>query len=122
MTLGLVLLFCATITCDVAGQLFFKIGAERLPDFHGPDRSLFWRGLVTDWWLLAGIVTYAAELVIWLRILSEAPLSIAFPIVSANFLGVALVSRLFLKEKISATQWGGAGLVTFGVALVASAA
>ena len=101
MTMTLGLLFLASIVLDVCGQLFFKIGAERLPDFHGPDRRAFYRGLLADWWLGAGLVTYAGELVMWLRILSEAPISIAFPLASASFLGVALVSRFILKERVT---------------------
>lgn len=122
MTSTIVLLFAASITADVVGQIFFKIGAERLPDFHGDDRAGFFKALLSDWWLLAGITTYAIELVIWLRILAEVPISVAFPIASANFLGVAIASRLLLKEQIGRGQWAGALLITLGVALVARSA
>ena len=54
MSMTLALLFVASIVCDVAGQLCFKIGAERLPDFHGPDRAAFYSGLLKDWWLACG--------------------------------------------------------------------
>jgi drug/metabolite transporter (DMT)-like permease len=119
VTPTVVLLFAGSICADVAGQIFFKIGAERLPDFNAENRAAFFKGLVADWWLLAGIVTYALELIIWLRILAEVPISVAFPIASANFLGVALASHFLLKEKIGRAQWSGAVLITMGVALVA---
>jgi undecaprenyl phosphate-alpha-L-ara4N flippase subunit ArnE len=119
VTLTVVLLFAASICADVAGQVFFKIGAERLPEFTAVNRAAFFKGLLADWWLLAGIVTYALELIIWLRILAEVPISVAFPIASANFLGVTLAGHFFLKEKIGRAQWSGALLITMGVALVA---
>ena len=122
MTPTIALLFAASITADVVGQILFKIGAERLPDFRGADRLGFFKGLLADWWLLADIATYVAELVIWLRILSEVPISVAFPLASANFLGVAIASRVFLKEQIGRAQWAGAVLITIGVALVATSA
>jgi len=122
MTTSLALLFLASIVCDVAGQIFFKLGVERLPDFEGDGRSGFLRGLVTDGWLLAGIATYIVELVLWLKILSEAPLSLAFPLASANFLGITLASYLFLNERIGRRHWLGSILVTLGVVLVAGTA
>lgn len=122
MTPTIALLFAASITADVVGQILFKIGAERLPDFRGTAKLAFCKGLLADWWLLAGIGTYAIELIIWLRILAEVPISVAFPLASANFLGVALASRMILKEQIGRTQWAGATLITIGVALVASSA
>ena len=122
MTPTIALLFAASITADVVGQIFFKVGAERLPDFRGTEKLAFFKGLLADWWLLAGIATYAIELVIWLRILAEVPISVAFPLASANFLGVALASRVILKEQIGRAQWAGAVCITIGVALVASSA
>ncbi len=122
MTVGLALLFLASIACDVVGQICFKIGVERLPAFEGPDRAVFLRGLVTDWWLLAGIATYVIELLLWLKILSVAALSLAFPLASANFLGITLASHLFLNERIGRRQWLGSLLVTMGVVIVAGTA
>ena len=83
------------------------------------NRAAFFKGLLADWWLLAGIVTYALELIIWLRILAEVPISVAFPIASANFLGVALAGHFLLKEKSAAPNGPVRVLITMGVALVA---
>ena len=44
--------------------------------------------------------------------LSVAPLSIAYPIASLNFLGVTLASATILREKVGRPQWLGAWLVT----------
>ena len=122
MTLLLVVLFALSIGCDVAGQIFFKIGADKVP--LAGEQSAGWRGRIAEVlgnrWLLAGLATYAIETVVWLRILADVPISVAFPIASLNFLGVALASRWFLGEPLSSRQWAGAGLVTIGVALVAS--
>ena len=117
----LLILFPISIACDVAGQVFFKLGADALPEFDRASKGRFLRGIWTDWWLMAGIATFAFETVIWLRILSEVPLSIAFPIASLNFIGVTLASRLLFKEAVSPVQWLGCVLVTAGVAILAVA-
>jgi len=122
MTWPLAFLFVISISCDVFGQIFFKIGVDRLPDATGPDRARFWSGLLRQPWLVAGLLTYVIETFVWLRILSEADLSLAFPIASVNFLGIVLASRILLKEQVHRWQWVGAVLVTIGVAIVAGTA
>jgi len=79
-------------------------------------------GLLRQPWLVAGLLTYVIETFVWLRILSEADLSLAFPIASVNFLGIVLASRILLKEQVHRWQWVGAVLVTIGVAIVAGTA
>lgn len=122
MTTFVALLFLVSITCDVAGQLFFKLGATAAPVGLGEGIRPHLIGFVSNVWLQAGLLTYAVELVIWLRILAEVPVSIAFPVASLNFLGVALASRFVLREELDWRQWAGTGLVTIGVALVAGSA
>lgn len=121
MNTELLLLFPVSITCDVAGQVFFKLGADRLPDPVTATHARYLRSLVTDRWLMAGIATFTFETFIWLRILSDVPLSVAFPIASLNFIGVTLASRLFFDEAIGPVQWVGCVLVTTGVAILATA-
>ena len=121
MNTELLLLFPVSIACDVAGQVFFKLGADRLPDAVAATPAQYLAGLVTDRWLMAGIATFTFETFIWLRILSDVPLSVAFPIASLNFIGVTLASRLFFDEAIGPVQWLGCVLVTTGVAILATA-
>jgi drug/metabolite transporter (DMT)-like permease len=118
----LVLLFAATIACDVVGQLCFKIGADRLPAHNGPETAGFLRGLFSDVWLLGGIAAYIGQLVLWVLILSMLPLSVAFPVGSLTFLVLALACRIFLSERLDAGQFAGVVLVMAGVAIVAGAA
>lgn len=117
MPIETILLFMLSIGCDVSGQVFFKLGAHHEP---GPGTHPV-RAALTNKWLMAGLVTYGLESMVWLKILAAVPVSIAFPIASLNFLGVVLASRYLLKEHIEMRQWLGAGLVTLGVAVVASA-
>ena len=117
----LLFLFPISIGCDVVGQAFFKLGADRLPDYRGSTPARFLMGLFQQPWLLAGIGTLIFESFVWLKILTDAPLSIAFPIASLNFIGVTLVSRYFFNEAVGSLQWLGCLLVTTGVAILAIA-
>ena len=114
-----IILFIFSVICDVLGQIAFKIGADRL---HEADPSLggFLRGLLKNQWVLLGVATHAIEFFIWLRILAEVPLSLAFPLASVNILGVVLASRVVLGEAVTRRRWIGAAIVTAGVVMVAS--
>jgi drug/metabolite transporter (DMT)-like permease len=119
MTLSLALWFVLSVACDVAGQLCLKLGADDLPDESGPRLV---KALLRQPWIVAGVAIYIVEIFVWLRILAEVPLSIAFPVASLNFLGVTLASSLFLKESVGRRQWLGALLITVGVVIVARTA
>jgi drug/metabolite transporter (DMT)-like permease len=120
MSIFLVFWFALSVACDVCGQLCFKIGADRLPSKRSALGNA--RAILSRPWLIVGLCIYAVEVIVWLKILSEVPLSIAFPIASLNFLGVTLASATILGERVGRPQWLGAGLVTVGVAIVAGSA
>lgn len=116
---AMVALFAVSILCDIAGHVCFKIGANGLPVVTGVgDIGRFLHYLFTTPYVLAGVGIYVVEFVVWLQILSHAPLSLAFPVASLNYCGVMLASRWFLDESISRRQWLGVGLITAGVAVV----
>lgn len=111
MTPTIAALFAATILLDVAGQTAFKLG---LSSHDGP----LWRKVLTNPTTLAGVAAYALEILLWLAVLSEAPLSVAFPVAALAYCGVLLTSRFVLGERVSARRWLGASVITLGVALV----
>ncbi len=120
MSATLVLWFALSVLCDVSGQLCFKIGADRVPAAASIGGKAC--AIAASPWLIAGLCIYAVEIFVWLKILSVAPLTLAFPIASLNFLGVTLASVAILREKVGYRQWLGALMVTIGVAIVAGTA
>ncbi|WP_144379131.1 transporter [Mesorhizobium amorphae] len=119
MSTELIILFVLSIVCDVFGQIAFKFGADALPEFSTQRWQPFARALFADRWVGIGLVIYVAEFIIWVRILTLAPLGIAFPLASLNILAITLAGRLWLGEKTGPSQWLGALLITAGVILVA---
>jgi drug/metabolite transporter (DMT)-like permease len=108
----LMILFAASIACDVSGQTFFKLGAV------GVD-SRTSRALAPTIWVIAGLAVYVVEIFVWLRVLAIAPLTLAAPISSLNYIGVVLAGRWLFHEHMTPRQWVGAALVTLGVIAVA---
>ena len=119
MTAWIAFWFLLSVACDVAGQLCLKRGADGLPDASGAAMAL---ATLRSGWVLAGVAIYVVEIFVWLRILAEVSLSIAFPIASLNFLGITLASALVLGESVAPRQWLGAVLITCGVVIVAHTA
>jgi drug/metabolite transporter (DMT)-like permease len=118
LTLGIFLLFVLSISCDVFGQLALKLGSRSLPDVSDEGVPTYVVRLLREPWLLAGLCIYAVEFVVWVRILSLLPLSVAGPLASMNILGIVLASRVLLGEPVSSRQWSGAMLIVAGVAIV----
>ena len=120
MTLTVVLLVAFSIVLDVIGQLFFKMGLDRLPALEGGFRlNAFWGQVFNAPLLWAGIGAYVIEFFVWLEALSRAPLSLLFPAAALAYCGVVLAGKVVLGETVSRRRWLGTLVITLGVMLVA---
>jgi drug/metabolite transporter (DMT)-like permease len=113
-------LLMATVLCDVCGQVCFKLGVGH-EDTHVVSRAGatgFVLDLVGSPWVVAGLLIYVVEFVVWFAALTLAPLSVAFPFMALSYCGVVVASRWILKERVSLRRWLGTVAVAGGVALV----
>jgi drug/metabolite transporter (DMT)-like permease len=95
-------------------QILFKTGmAKRLRSLSDMILQLKNRRV------LLGLFGYGSSLVVYLYALSNSPLSIVYPVFASTFIFVALLSSIFLKERISALRATGIAVIFFGIALVA---
>jgi undecaprenyl phosphate-alpha-L-ara4N flippase subunit ArnE len=78
--------------------------------------------LLRNAWFMVGLLTYAASVLTWLRVLGDVPLSVAAPFVALVYVLVPLASRLVFDDVISPKMWMGMVLVALGVTLVAKGA
>lgn len=83
MTLELLILFAVSVGCDMFGQTFVKLGA-----IGGGEA----RTLPPVLWIGMGLVVYVVEIFVWPRVLAIAPLTVAAPIASLNYIGVVLIA------------------------------
>ena len=75
-------------------------------------------GALASGYLWLGIAAVALVFVSWTTVLSKVDLSAAMPVTSFSYPFVALVSLVFLHERIPAMQWCGILLIMAGVAIV----
>ena len=101
--IGLSLLLVALVIESFA-QLFLKIAATR-----GGARR----------WEMAGVGAMGLEVALYTAALHFLDVSVAFPIGSLCFVGVALLSKIFLGEAVSRARWLGIGCILAGTVFVA---
>jgi undecaprenyl phosphate-alpha-L-ara4N flippase subunit ArnE len=107
------------VVFEVIGQICFKRGTAS-EAITSDDVRDFWIGVARSRWTYAGACAYGVELFLWVAALHFHPLSRAFPLLSLTYCGVAIASRLFLKERISSQNAAGIVLITLGAACIVS--
>lgn len=108
-------IFFIVIVCFLTciGQLFQKKAAL---DWHQKKES----GLdkFRNKWFLFALFTLGLGLVIWLNVLRWVPLNIAYPMLSLNFVFVALASHFWFGERACWREWLGIMLIVVGVVML----
>jgi drug/metabolite transporter (DMT)-like permease len=92
----------------VIGQFIWKTGMQRLGDFTIIN-------LLTSYYVWGGVALYAIATVLWLKVLSLAPLSVAYPLQSIAYVLGIVVAYLLLGENIPITRWIGGIIIIIGV-------
>ena len=89
------------------GATFLKSGADKL------ERNF--RSLLTNWQLLAGIVTYLASFVVYTAGIRNGELTVLYPMVSLGYVWTLLWSRIFFKEALTQAKFLGLGMILAGI-------
>jgi undecaprenyl phosphate-alpha-L-ara4N flippase subunit ArnE len=111
------LVIIVAVAFEVVGQMSLKRGAAGVA--HEESVVRYWIRSLGNRWVQAGIAAYAIELVLWVAALNLAPLSVAFPMLSLSYVGVALAGRAFLGERLDTRSLVAIAMITAGASLVA---
>jgi len=101
-------LLCGVITSSA--QLFLKLGTKSL--------ELSFAGLVNNFFLILGMITYAVGAIIMVLALKKGDLSLVYPLISLSFVWVAVFSVLFVGESLALLQCIGILCIISGVSFV----
>ena len=114
-----ILLFTG-IFLNVIGQLVMKSGMNKRGKL-----KLHLKTLIPDIFriyfnihVIIGVLCYGISFFMWLAVLSNIDLSYAYPLVSVNFVLVALFSKMVFKEEVSKKRWISIFVILLGVILV----
>lgn len=110
------LLLIAALTLNAAANLLMKMGADRLDATAGAGML---KGMLTNYYLLGGLVLFGLNVVFYVAALTKLNLSIAYPVMMAGgVLIVVCVSILYFREPVTLAQIFGILLLLAGLALV----
>lgn len=96
----------------VAGQYIWKVGMQSLGAFT--IKNIF-----MSYHVWVGIILYGFATILWLKVLSMAPLSVAYPLQSIAYVIGIVIAYLFLGEAVPITRWVGGLIIIAGVILIA---
>lgn len=100
---------------SVASASFLEIG-------NLGDGLIFIAKVLPSPFLWLALLSVLAIFIAWSAILSRIDLSVAVPVCSFSYIGVPLVSSIFLHEQISSVRWTGIFFILMGVILVSLSA
>jgi multidrug transporter EmrE-like cation transporter len=99
-----VLMLLAAVSVESFAQLCLKVGASGGPVvLAAPYAAFAQRNILLrrpPVWTGLGVVLYGAEIFLWTSVLHLLDLSVAFPMGSLCFVGVALLSSLFFDDYV----------------------
>ncbi len=92
------------------GGIYLKKGAHRF--------KLNLKSLITNKYLIGGVILYGLGTVIYILALRWGNLSILYPLISITYIWIAVLSQKMLGEKMNKYKWIGIGLILVGVSLI----
>ncbi len=98
------------------GQVLLKLAMEKMGKFEWS--WVFFKSVLTNWWLLACGISFGIATVLWLYILKKFPFSLAYPLTSLSFIFGMIAAWLVFGESIPFSRWIGLVLVVLGCFLI----
>lgn len=99
------------------GQVLQKIGSGKVKREHMRLglKSIF---VFLNPTIIAALVMLAVATLFYLLALSRLPLSIAYPLLSSEYVLVVILSKIFLKEKVNLKRWIGVFVIIVGIFII----
>ena len=104
------LLLASLLSC--AGQLCQKQATRPAPAGQRGRHLLTWLGLA--------LAMLGLGMLLWLLVLQQIPVSVAYPMLSLNFVWVTLAAWGIWREPVARRHWIGVGLIVVGIVILGS--
>jgi multidrug transporter EmrE-like cation transporter len=111
-------LLLISVMASVTGQLFLKLGANKLGKVNTSNILNQITSILTTPELLLGLLCYGFGAIAYILLLTRVKISIAGPSASLVYVFSVLIGYFIFKETIPAIRYLGLGLIVSGVILV----
>ena len=71
-------------------------------------------------WLGLALLALGGGMLLWLSVLQSIPVSVAYPMLSRNFVWVTLAAWGIWREPVARRHWVGVGLIVVGIVVLGS--
>ncbi|MBM3935008.1 MAG: hypothetical protein FJ319_12040 [SAR202 cluster bacterium] len=104
----------------VAGQTSLKYGLNRTGGITGGSFTSIetWAKVLFSPFVIVGFALYGAASLLWLRVLTEQELSLAYPFISLSYAASLLIGRVVFHDDLSLLRIVGVGIIVFGAFIV----
>lgn len=106
------------VVSNTIGTVLLGHGMTRMPEFAPDGIFGYIFSFLTNPWIVFGIALLMVWMIAQLSMFTWADLSYVIPVTASYYILTALLSRLFLAERISQTRWAGIVIISIGVMLV----
>lgn len=110
---------CLSVAAASTAQVLLRRGVRVGSAQTSARSSRWWLRLLASPWVWSYGILFVAAMGLWVLALSRIDLSYAFPLLSAGYILVALLSRFILKESLSWRRWLAIGVISVGVCIIA---
>lgn len=107
----IVLIFASLLS--VCGQLCQKQATRPVPSGRRKRHITQWIGLA--------LASLGLAMLLWLVVLQNIPVGIAYPMLNLNFVWVTLAAWKIWREPVATRHWLGVGLIIAGIFILGSA-
>jgi undecaprenyl phosphate-alpha-L-ara4N flippase subunit ArnE len=95
------------------GQLLFKFTAQSMEGENFNGYTIL--HLFSNPWFIFALFICGGATILWVWVLRQVPLTVAYPFFALSFVIVPFLSSVFLGEHISLNYWIGVGLIIAGI-------
>ena len=119
--IGVWVMLLAGVGLNAGAQLLLKAGTTALGDalFSSDAIVASVVRIVFQPLILTGLVCYVVSFGLWIAVLSKAPVSVAYPMLSLGFVANALVAAAVFDEALTVMKMAGIALIVIGVFVLA---
>lgn len=114
-------LILLAVIINTLAQLALKAGMDKIGyfDFSFRDLTTISLQVITNPFILAGLVCYVGSVAIWLLVLSRIQVGVAYPLMSLGYIFTAVAACYLFNEPLNMVRIAGIGVIMLGVYLVA---
>lgn len=98
-----------SILTNIVGQVILKTGANQIQIAQDLLHKIF------NPYIIGGLTLYVFGAFFWILALTKLELSLAYPLLSLSYIGIALISFFVFREPLTLTKIVGIAVIMCGV-------